>query len=105
LENTTLREPSVIRELSKNFISIKIDTESPQTLTWEGKLTTMQDFSRELGVSGLPTLVFLNHKQEIVGSYPSYADRELMLNLLAYISSGSREKQESFQDFLLRKAK
>jgi thioredoxin-related protein len=52
------------------------------------------------GVTGFPTMLFLSSKGEIIGSYSAYADPKLMVHLLTYISSGAREKNVSFDDFL-----
>ncbi|MFC1584934.1 thioredoxin family protein [Fibrobacterota bacterium] len=100
LDNTTLRDSSVVRELEDNFVSIKVNTESKEVIRWQGKPTTYSEFSTSMGVMGLPTLMFLNHKSEVIGSYPYFADENMMLKLLTYISSGSRGRNESFQEFL-----
>jgi thioredoxin-related protein len=105
LHNTTLKSPKVVKELNKSFISIKLDTESKDTITWQGKKTTGRDFTASLGIISLPTLLFLNHKLEIIGSYPNYADEIMMLNLLTYVSSGSRERNESFEEYLRQQDK
>ncbi len=105
LDNTTLKNPKVVKELKKNFLSIKVDTESGDTITWQGKKATLKDFSLSIGVFSLPTLLFLNQKHEIIGSYPNYADEVMMLNLLTYISSGSRERNESFEEYLRQQEK
>ena len=51
-------------------------------------------------IDGLPTMIFINPKGEIVGSYSSYAEPDLMAKLLTYISSGARERKVSFDDYL-----
>ena len=59
-----------------------------------------RDLAATWGVEGYPTMLFLNSKGEIIGSFPSFADAETMYKLLTYISSGAREKKVSFEDFL-----
>jgi thioredoxin-related protein len=100
LERETLRANSVTKELERNFVSMKLNAESPEKVTWKGQTTTMMDLAANWGVTGYPTMLFLNSKGEIIGSFPSYADADLMVKLLTYISSGARERKVSFEDYL-----
>jgi thioredoxin-related protein len=100
LEATTLKAKPVVAELDKNFISIRFNAESDETVTWKGKKMTMRELSASWGVEGFPTLLFLNSKGEIIGSFASFAEADLMVKLLTYISSGARERKVSFEDFL-----
>ena len=100
LEATTLKAQPVLAELDKNFESIRFDAESEETVTWKGKQITMRELSANWGVEGFPTMLFLNSKGEIIGSFASYAEADLMVHLLKYISSGARERKVSFEDFL-----
>ena len=100
LDATTYQAESVQKELAKNFVSIKLDSESSEEVSWDGKTMSKQQLAGYWGVTGLPTLLFLNPKGEIIAAYPSYADADLMINLLKYVSSGAREKNISFEKFL-----
>jgi len=100
LEKNTLSAKPVQSELEKNFVSIKLDAESDETVSWKGKKYSKRELASEWGVEGFPTMLFLNSKGEIIGSFPSYAEADLMINLLKYISSGARERKVSFEEFL-----
>ena len=100
MESTTLKAKPVQAELDKHFVSIKFNAESEDQVTWKGKKMPMRELSASWGVEGFPTMLFLNSKGEIIGSFASYAEAELMINLLKYISSGARERKVSFEDFL-----
>jgi thioredoxin-related protein len=100
LEATTLKAKPVLAELEKNFESIKFNAESEDLVTWKGKKMSMRELSANWGVEGFPTMLFLNSKGEIIGSFASFADADLMVKLLNYISSGARERKVSFEDFL-----
>ncbi len=100
LDATTLKAKSVVDELTKNFVSIRFNAESAESVTWKGKKTNFRELADQLGVVGFPTLLFLNPKGEIIGSFPSFAEADLMMKLLTYISSGAREKNVSFDDYL-----
>lgn len=100
LDQETLRAKPVVDELGKHFVSIKLNAESEDAVTWKGKQMTKRDLAALWGVSGFPTMLFLNSKGEIIGSFPSYAAPDLMIKLLTYISSGARERKVSFEDYL-----
>jgi thioredoxin-related protein len=100
MESTTLKAKPVLAELEKNFVSIKFNAESQDQVTWKGKKIAMRDLSMSWGVEGFPTLLFISPKGEIIGSFSSYAEADLMINLLKYISSGARERKVSFEEFL-----
>jgi len=100
LEGTTLKAKPVLAELEKNFVSIKFNAESDEMVTWKGKKISMRDLSASWGVEGFPTMLFLNSKGEIIGSFASFAEADMMTHLLKYISSGARERKVSFEDFL-----
>lgn len=100
LERNTLTHKDVLAELGKNFVSIKLDAESDEVVNWKGHKMTARQLSAAWGVEGFPTMLFLNSKGDIIGSFPSYAEADLMVNLLKYISSGARERKVSFEDYL-----
>ena len=100
LERETLRAQKVVAELDKHFVSMKLNAESEESITWKGKKMSKRELAASWGVEGYPTMLFLNSKGEIIGSFPSYAEADLMIKLLTYISSGARERKVSFEDYL-----
>jgi len=100
LDATTFKAPTVLAELDKNFVSSKLNAESETPLAWKGKKLTASKLAALWQVDGFPTLMFLNSKGEIIGSFSSYADPKLMVKLLTYISSGARERKVSFEDYV-----
>lgn len=100
LNAVTFKSAPVVAELEKNFESVRLNAESEAKVTWKGKSLSSRQLAEDWGVEGYPTLLFLNTKGEIVGSFSSYAEPDLMLKLLKYISSGARERKVSFEDFV-----
>lgn len=100
LDAVTFKASPVIAELGKNFVSIKLNAESDAPLIWKGQKTTARELTTQWRVDGFPTMLFLNSKGEIIGSFSSYAEPDLMVKLLTYISSGARERKVSFDDYL-----
>jgi len=100
LDATTLRTSSVVSELEKNFVSVKLNAESQEDVVWKGQRMSARDLAATWGVEGFPTLIFLNPKGEMIGVFASFAEEDLMVKLLTYISSGARERKVSFDEFL-----
>lgn len=100
LESVTYKAPSVVSELDKNFESVKLNAESDEIVTWKGKKISSRSLALFWGVEGYPTLLFLNRKGEIVGSFNSYVEPDLMVKLLTYISSGARERKVTFDQYM-----
>jgi thioredoxin-related protein len=100
LNTVTFKAAPVIGELERNFESVRLNAESEAKVTWKGKTFTSRQLAEHWGVEGYPTLLFLNAKGDIVGSFSSYAEPDLMVKLLTYISSGARERKVSFEDFV-----
>jgi thioredoxin-related protein len=100
LNAVTYRAAPVVAELDKNFESVKLNAESNQAVVWKGKKITSRELATQWGVEGFPTLLFLNGKGEIVGSFQSYVEPDLMVKLLTYISSGARERKVTFDEYL-----
>jgi thioredoxin-related protein len=100
LEAVTYKAAPVIAELDKHFESVRLNAEGEDFVTWKGKKISSRALATKFGVEGYPTLLFLNRKGEIVGSFSSYVEPELMVKLLTYISSGARERKITFDQFL-----
>ncbi len=100
LNAVTFKAAPVIAELDKNFESVRLNAESEAVVTWKGRQMSSRALATQWGVEGFPTLLFLNRKGEIVGSFSSYVEPELMVKLLTYISSGARERKVTFNDYL-----
>jgi thioredoxin-related protein len=100
LNAVTLTADPVVSELGRNFVSVKLNAESADPVAWKGEKMASSDLASLWGVDGFPTLIFLNSKGEVIGSFASYAEPDLMIKLLTYISSGARERKVSFEDYL-----
>src|SRR5690606_5820387 len=101
LNNVTFRAKPGLAELEKDFQSVRVNAESDKPVVWKGKKMTEREVAGAAwGVTGFPTMLFISPKGEIIGSYSAYAEPDLMVRLLTYISSGARERKVSFDDFL-----
>ena len=84
--------------LNKYFYKVKINVESKDQVTYEGKTYTKAQFAQAFGVSGLPTYVFMDSKGKFIAGQPGYIPAPDFARMLTYIGSDAYKKM-SFKDY------
>lgn len=117
MDKNTFHDGSVAAYLNENFYAVKFDAESPDAVTFQGttyenptfdpakvgRRNGVHQFSRALGVSAYPTLVFLDEESNIIkplSGYRTPPQLELYLKLFgtsAYKTIDTQEKWEDYQ--------
>jgi thioredoxin-related protein len=98
IEETVLADSTIIKALTKDFISVKFDSETKEDVVIKGQKYPYSSFSEESGVHiysiilldgrmGFPTFVFLDKEGEKIGSHFPVKDAEELLLILKYYSS------------------
>jgi thioredoxin-related protein len=87
MNRTVFPEKSVQDNLSKYFYPVRIDIESHQKVTFNGKEFTEQNLAREFRVSGTPTVIFLDAGGKIIGVQPGYLPTKIFDKLLAFVGN------------------
>ena len=100
MEEVTFKSEPVLNQLKEKFVPIKLNAEATDSVTWQGEKYASNELATIWGVTSYPTMLFFNSEGKIVGAFPSYADPDLMVKLLSYISTGAREKNIAFEEFL-----
>ena len=90
MDRDVFSNPSVMREIHKNYVPIRVDADKEKILATQYK------------VQGLPTTWFLTQNAEPIGGIPGSFPPEVMTHVLTYISSDSY-KQMQFEEFMKRK--
>ncbi len=100
MDEKTFQEKSVSSYLGERFISVRIDAENEKkSVHFRGKTYTYPELTRAFGVTGFPSLAFLNQEGELVTIIPGYVPAEEFLVILKYIDQRCYEKNVSFQEF------
>ena len=73
LDQTTYKDPGVVRRLSKSAVSVKVNTEGRED---------EQELAAEHGVEGLPTIGFFTPEGRAVARIEGYVDAAAFLKLL-----------------------
>ena len=87
LKLTTFQDEKVQDYLRENFVSIQVDTDQNRTL------------AGEWGVTGLPTLWFLDPQGNKITRIPGYVPADQFLQILRYIHTKSYTTME-FHEFV-----
>jgi thioredoxin-related protein len=86
--------------LSRHFVTVKIDAESPNAATYAAKKYTESSLAARFRVTGYPTTIFLKPNGDHLVNVPGYVPADRFLLLLRYIGDGALEKGVKFEDFV-----
>jgi thioredoxin-related protein len=75
MEQQTFRNPTVVKFLNQNFISVKVDTDREKKV------------SETFRVKGLPDNWFVSESGDIIGHRPGYIPPDSFLHLLKIINT------------------
>ena len=101
MESQTFKAPEVAKYLKKHYVCIRIDTEAKKkNITYQGRRFSGGQFFSFMGGSGLPTLIFIDSKGDLVTRIPGFIPRENFLPLIRYINDRCYEKMISYDDYV-----
>jgi len=103
MDEKTFGEAKVKAYLKAHFVTVRLQAEDREArVTFRGKTYTHVEFTRAMGVSGFPTVVFLDKTGEPITRLPGYVPADQFLPILKYIHGECYQKQMSFEEFLKR---
>ncbi len=104
MDKNTFQDKTVAKKLADRFITIKLDAEDDGgKVQYLNKSYNNVEFTHAFGVTGFPSLAFLDDKGKIITVLPGYVPPEDFINVLNYIDSKCWEKQVSFEEYLKNK--
>lgn len=101
MDKEVYTDAKVIALLNEKFVVIKLNAESSNKLSYNGKEFTEQEFARTLGIDGYPTTVFFEPDSKPITRIPGYVETKTFTQVLNYIGD-DHYKTISYQDFLLK---
>lgn len=84
----------VQKQLAKYFVPVRVTESSENKVLFEGKPITEKMLTKQFGVSGFPTLVFLTAKGEPITNIPGFVEADKLQVVLQFIGSGAYEKMD-----------
>jgi len=103
MDRETFSNEEVSKILEKNFITVRLDMEKKENITFMKTTTTPSAFASMLGVTGLPTVAFMDESGNFIDAVPGYIKADIFAGILKYISEGCYKKKISFQDYMNKK--
>ncbi len=100
MDKSIFSDPVIVNKLSRNYISIKIDFESNESLRYKNIRFTPKEFAGVLGIRGLPTVVFMDKDSEVITILPGLIRPDTFDSLLGYIKDECYKKSVSFKDYV-----
>ncbi len=100
MDREVYAKPEVREYLAKRFVSVKLNAESNQPATYEGRNLTGRTLASRFEVTGYPTTVFLRANGEKLVNVPGYVPADRFLLLLRFIGDGHMDRGVSWDDFL-----
>ncbi len=101
MDEKTFSDKSVAGKLEDKFITVRLNAESKtETATYLGNTYTNVQLTQAFGVTGFPTLAFLEPDGGMITKIPGYVPPDKFLNVLEYIDAQCYAKEVTFEEFL-----
>ena len=101
MDEKTFNESTVKGKLEERFVTVRLNAEDKNsTASYKGDSYTNVQLTQAFGVTGFPTLAFLDPGGEIITTVPGYVPAETFLHILNFIDQKMYEKNVSFDDFV-----
>jgi len=99
MDKETFTNKEVVEYLNKNFVAVKVNAESKETMNLpEGPIDGIK-LARSYGVTGYPTYWFVESNGSKINKMPGYAPPDKFLPVLKFIGDG-HYKTKSFKDYI-----
>lgn len=101
MERDTFSDPEVSKIMSRDFISIRIDTERKnESIYYRDMKMNPGEFSQFVGVEGLPTVVFMDKNGSPITKIPGFIKRDTFIPLLKYIKDECYLQKVDFSKYV-----
>jgi thioredoxin-related protein len=87
--------------LKKNYILIKLNGESQDKLNYKGETMTAAAFAQGFGVSGFPTVIFMEPSGDAITKVPGFIDKDNFLPMITYFGD-DYYKTMKWQDYFAK---
>lgn len=78
--------------LKKNYVLIKLDGESQEKIKYKGETMTAAAFAQGFGVTGFPTVLFLEPDGEAITKVPGFINAENFLPMITFFGDDHYKK-------------
>jgi thioredoxin-related protein len=92
MDKNTFANEEVVKYVNQHFYAVKLNAESKETVTYNGKELTKQELARAFRVSGYPTVVLIDENFETVFPLPGYREAAEFKSILEQIKDQKPKK-------------
>lgn len=92
-------DPTIQTLLNDHFYPIRVDIESEEQIQFADERVTKKALSKEFGIRGTPTVIFLDTDYSVIGNKVGFSDRDEFTALLKFISE-EEYNQASFEEYM-----
>ena len=90
----------VQKYLDAHFVTVKLDAESGESVTYRGRAMTARALASSFSVSGYPTTIFLAANGDHLVNVPGYVEPGRFLLLLRYIGDGHMDRGVTWDEYV-----
>ncbi len=98
LDAEVYNEAGVAAYLQKKYVTVKVNAESDDTVTFQGKKMTGPQLAQAFGVTGYPTIIFLDSDSKPIDKLGGFVDASKFLPIIRFIGEDAY-KTMSWEDF------
>ncbi len=98
LDAEVYTDAKVAKYLDQQYIPVKINAESDEKVKFEDMKITEAELAAKLGVSGYPTIIFLDTEGKYINKLASFVPAERFLPIVQYIGDDNYKKM-SWEEF------
>jgi len=100
MDEKTFSDNKIALFLNKNYICIRINTENREkNIKYRTISYTGQEFFQLIGGRGLPTILFMNSKADMITTIPGYVEKDVFLPISKFINEKCYLRSVSFEDY------
>ncbi len=99
MRKESLSDSSVLDAISRYFIPVQLDGESPDPVVFNGTQYTKNQLARGLQLSSFPTHYFIDVEGGVIGAQPGFIEPDIYALLLRYVGSNAFERS-SFDEYV-----
>lgn len=99
MEREVYGRADVEQYLASRFVTVKLNAESSEPVSYQGRSLTARALASSFDVSGYPTTIFLSADGGHLVNVPGYVEPGKFLMLLRYIGDGHLERGVKWDEF------
>ncbi len=99
MDSEVYTDKGVIEAIKASYVLVKLNAESQEQLTYQGKRLTEREFAGSVGVSGYPSTLFFESSGKPITLVPGYIPAMKFTPILRYIGE-NHYQSVSYEDYL-----